>query len=213
MRVRFSQFLLVVAMIALVTLAMPLPALAGYWYNWTYCYDRWDVNSYSWFRSQSTNKAARWWPQDGYAFSSCYYRLGNSLDTTWRNACGAAANTWTSQDCSFCFYSLPLGSDSTDHTLGISDLGAGGPIARVFGGSVWNSQQWRAEITNWYMRFTTRATWCSGALPDQYDRQACATHEFGHCLRLLDLDGDWPIWQRPTMQGSCYSNDIAQGTL
>lgn len=190
-------------------LASPAGAVPGYAYGWTYAYDHYSGGL--WAYSQSTVDSARWWPVPPYSSSSNYYRLGTSLDFAFTTAIAAAATTWSNQDLLFHFYVLPLGDNSTDHTLGMSDLGSGGPIAATWGQSVWTGT--RAEVGNWWIRFNTRNTWCNGAYSGQADRQSKATHEFGHTIRLMDLDGQWSDSVKPTMYGWWGLNTIGERSL
>lgn len=210
--------LLVFACSLLVLGLLPASAKALPPVGWTYCYDRYSGGL--WVNSQSTYNSARWWPAPGYTSSSSYYRLGSDLDFAFATAVGQAATTWSNPDTMFHFYSLPLGGSDTDHVLKMSSARQMGTIAVLYGHSVWNISQRRAEVGNWYIRFNSNYTWCNGAYAGQADRRSKATHEMGHAIRLKDLDGDpnWTFYTKPTMYGfwgtgTIGERDLAAGDL
>lgn len=199
-RIQFTVLLAVT-----LTLVWASSAFAAAPYGWTYSYDHWDGDS--WGYSQSAYHSAKNWS------GNCYYRLGGSLNSAFCLAIEAAADTWSEQDINFYFYQLPYLSNPYDRALGMNASMPAGQIACLYGTSVWNSTLQRAEVGSWYIRFNSNKTWCNGAVAGQYDRQSKVTHELGHAIRLMDVNGDWPFGNRPTMYGWWGGNTIGERSL
>jgi len=124
----------------------------------------------------------RWWPPAGYSTASTWYKLGNSLSSSFKTACRAAEGNWEA----------PWGGgiqwfhwyeDTT-------------PITDEYNARVGRNVH---ELTRWYMRFQSDmsklplgAYWGTGDFANCMDRESVATHEFGHIIPLMHPD-PWDV--------------------
>lgn len=197
---RLKLGLLTVALGILLLFAAAAPAYA---YN-SYLY--WTYNAWWGTWGNSTDAANSVHPSD----MDTYYRLGSSLSSEWISAVRAAAATWDATGY-YDFSELAMGQNQYDHTVGMNadiapKVGINYATATVTGSDV--------LLTNWYIRFNPNKPWSNNG--SGIDRQACATHEMGHCVYLVDLsqyDPNWDLYTEPTMYAYISSGTIRWRTL
>ena len=154
----------------------------------------------------------RWWPPAGYSTASTWYKLGNSLSSSFKTACRAAEGNWEALWGGgtqwFHWYedTTPI-TDQYNRAIGMSGLGSGvlGQCFWITENS-WHPYQYNArvdrnvhELTRWYMRFQSDmsklpvgAYWGTGDFVNCMDRESVATHEFGHIIPLMHPD-PWDV--------------------